>query len=123
MVHTVINHPVHLVDKNGNPYPSAFIPFCDLGGNMTILGRRIKGINIPVCNIFRRKFHNNQLCFETDVNNIIRKENATNILHLGLSFIVDTNENRQIQVNQKKQVSELHTNIGKKKLLLKLVKL
>ena len=58
----------------------------------------------------------NQLFYEIDVNNIIRKENATNILHLGLSFIVDTNENRQIQFNQKKQVSELHTNIGKQRI-------
>ena len=100
MVHTVNNHPVHLVDKNGNPHPSAFIPFCDLGGNMTILGRRIKGINIPVCNIFRGKFHNNQLCYEIDVNRFKNRVDPKQIFRHGLTFIVDLNRNRQINKYQ-----------------------
>ena len=99
LVHSVNNHPVHLLDKNGNLHPSAFIPFCDLGGNISVLGKKVTRLDMPVCNAFKEKFHNNQLCYEIDVNNIIRKENATNILHLGLSFIVDTNENRQIQLS------------------------
>ena len=32
------NHPVHIIDMEGNLSPSAFIPFCEFGGNMSIMG-------------------------------------------------------------------------------------
>ena len=109
----ITNNPVHIFDENGEKSPSAFIPFCDLGGNISILGNRIKGLSIPVCNSFKEKFHKNQLCYEIDVNNFIHKENDTNTLNLGLSFVVDTNINRQIYNNYKAKVSEFVPNIGK----------
>ena len=102
------------MDRNGNPNPSAFIPFCDLGGNISILGQNINGLDIPVCSSFKEKFHKNQLCYEIDVNNFIQKENATNIKNLGLSFLVDTNNNLQIQNKPKKtNVFRSFSNIGK----------
>ena len=32
------NHPVHLIDENGDLSPTALIPFCDLGGDMSAMG-------------------------------------------------------------------------------------
>ena len=102
------------MDKNGNLYPSAFIPFCDLGGNISIMGTLLKGLNIPVCNSFREKFHNNQLCYEVDVNQFKNKVDSKQIVRLGLTFMVDTNNNRQIYQNHNKIVSESFSNIGEK---------
>ena len=30
------NHPVHIIDTNGNLSPSAFIPFCAWASNMEV---------------------------------------------------------------------------------------
>ena len=104
------------MDRNENPNPSALIPFCDLGGNISILGQNINELDIPVCSSFKEKFHDNQLCYEIDVNNFIQKENATSIKNLGLSFLVDTNNNIQIQNKPKKtNVFRSFSNIGKTK--------
>ncbi len=114
LVHNVNNHPVHLVDRNGNPNPSAFIPLCDLGGNISIVGTSLKGLNIPVCNSFKEKFHNNQLCYEVNVNQIKNGVDSNKIIKLGLTFIVDTNKNRQIEKYKKDNVLRGKTqNIGK----------
>ena len=31
------NHPVHIIDADGNLSPSAFIPFCAWAGNMEVI--------------------------------------------------------------------------------------
>ena len=33
-----VNHPIHIIDKYYQKNPSAFIPFCEFGGNMSIMG-------------------------------------------------------------------------------------
>ena len=41
------NHPVHILDKqSGNISPSAFIPFCEFGENMSSVGTQIKEFNL-----------------------------------------------------------------------------
>ena len=49
----VSNHPVHILNSNGNFSPSAFIPFCSFGED--ILGVKVKEFDIPVCSIFKPK--------------------------------------------------------------------
>ena len=114
IVHTVSNHPVHLMDKNGTIYPSALVPFCEFGGNISITGDYIKGLDIPVCNCFKEKFLDNQLCYEIDVNQFTTQVDSQQILNYGLTFIVDTNDNRQIRKKQMlESASERTLNIGK----------
>ena len=92
----VSNHPVHIKNKNGEFSTSSFIPFCSFGNDL--IGSKIKGLDIPVCDIFNTKIHNDQLCYETDLQEL--KNNNTDILlkqlETGLTLILDYNEERQI---------------------------
>merc|ERR1712073_18241 len=36
-LHRITNHPVHIFDEKGNLSPSAFIPFCQFGRNISTL--------------------------------------------------------------------------------------
>ena len=96
------HHTVHLIDQEERLSPSAFIPFCEFGGNLTAMGRNIDQFNIPVqfgipvCNSFKEKILNNQLCYEVDLNKFSNKENIRNELESGFFFIMDYNEDRQI---------------------------
>ena len=40
-VHRISNHPVHIQEENGKFSPSAFIPICEFGGNMTMMGANV----------------------------------------------------------------------------------
>ena len=48
------NHPVHIVTEGGRMSPSAFIPFCELGGNMSLMGIKIDQFDVPVCSCITR---------------------------------------------------------------------
>ena len=74
--------------------PSAFIPFCAFGGN--ILGEKIDTFRVPVCNIFQPRVLNDQLCYETDLNNITNKKTIGKDIKVGLVFVMDYNEDRQV---------------------------
>ena len=94
-MHIVSNHPVHILDENGNLSPSAFIPFCSFGGNMSAMGVKIEEFYAPVCNSFKARVLYNQLCYEVDVNEIISKPFSANELKLGLVLLIDENWDRQ----------------------------
>ena len=80
--------------------PSAFIPFCEFGGNMSAVGAHIYQFNVPVCTSFEAKILNDQLCYEIDLNRFASKANVHNELELGFNFIMDYNEDRQITNNE-----------------------
>ena len=44
----MINHPVHIMTEDQQMSPSAFIPFCDFGGNMSAMGVMIDKFKRPV---------------------------------------------------------------------------
>ena len=96
LLQEVSNHPVHIKKKNGEFSTSSFIPFCSFGNDL--IGSKIKGLDIPVCDIFNTKIHNDQLCYETDLQEM--KDSNIEIfkkqLEMGLTFILDYNEERQI---------------------------
>ena len=97
----VNNHPVHILNKNGDLSPSSFIPFCSFGEDL--IGAEIKGFDVPVCNIFKPKNHNDQLCYETDLQEL-KDNNNKNLmkqLEIGLTLILDYNEERQIDFKQR----------------------
>ena len=92
-----INHPVHIVKDDGlSLSPSAFIPFCEFGGEMSAMGVKIDQFNVPVCNSFQEKILNDQLCYEVDLEIFKDSDNLDMQLKLGLVFIMDYNEDKQI---------------------------
>ena len=91
----VSNHPVHIQDINGTFSPTALIPFCGFGGNMTGMGVMIDQFDIPVCNSFRAKILNDQLCYVVDLNRYSDKINIDKELRSGFSLLLDYNEDRQ----------------------------
>ena len=95
-----VSHPVHFVTKNRKVAPSALIPFCEFGGDMSIMGKKISELDFPVCNSFQAKILNDQLCYEVDLNRFSNKENINRELELGFNFVMDYNEDRQIDLNQ-----------------------
>ena len=89
-------HPIHIVSKDNRISPSAFIPFCEFGGNMSSVGVKINQFEWPVCNCFRAKILNDQLCYEVDLSRFSDKDSIERELKLGFNFIMDYNEDRQI---------------------------
>ena len=94
------NHPVHIVTRNNQLSPSAFIPFCEFGGNMSAMGKIIDQFDVPVCNSFQAKILNDQLCYEVDLDEFSDKNNIDKELDRGFAFIMDYNEDRQVGFDQ-----------------------
>ena len=88
-------HPVHIIKNNSKMSTSAFIPFCEFGGNMSGMGVKIDQFELSVCNSFQAKILNDQLCFEIDLNRFHNKYNIAKELKLGFYFLMDYNEDRQ----------------------------
>ena len=61
------NHPVHLTDGE-SLFPTALIPFCEFGGSMSTMGKEIERLDVPVCNSFKPKIVEGQLCYSVDPN-------------------------------------------------------
>ena len=96
-----MNHPVHIFTKEKEMSPSAFISYCEFGGNMSTVGIRIDNhFDYPVCNCFRDKILNDQLCYEVDLEKFSDKQNIERELKLGFIFLLDYNEDRQVSFNQ-----------------------
>ena len=103
----ISNHPVHVMTKDNQMSPSAFIPFCDFGGNMSAMGVKIDQFDHPVCNSFQAKIFNDQLCYEVDLNAYYDENNIENQLTLGFHFLIDYNEDRQVTVDQSIKKTQL----------------
>ena len=69
----VTRHPVHVLNNEGRLSPSSFIPFCEFGGNMLKMGKKIDHFDVPVCNSFQAKIINDQLCYEVDLKKFSNK--------------------------------------------------
>ena len=87
-----VNHPVHIVDILGELSPSAFIPFCKFGDWIGVI---IDQFEDRVCDIFKAKVLNDQLCYEVDPNRFKNKV-SSQYLKRGLTFYVDTNNEKEI---------------------------
>ena len=102
-----VKHPIHFVSKEGKMSPSAFIPFCEFGGNISGMGVKIDQFHVPVCNSFKAKILNDQLCYEVDLNRFTNRDNIKNELELGFVFIMDYNEDRQVTFKEAKKAVSL----------------
>ena len=59
------------------------------------MGIKIEQFDNPVCNSFKARVLNDQLCYEVDQNTYSDKSNIVNELELGFHFLMDYNEDRQ----------------------------
>ena len=84
--------------KDNKTSPSAFIPFCEFGGDMSGVGVKLKHFDDPVCNSFQAKILNDQLCYEVDLNLYSNQSNKARELEFGFSFVMDYNEDRQVTI-------------------------
>ena len=107
----ISNHPVHALDEDGNLSPSAFIPFCAFGSNMSSMGVEIEQFDVPVCNSFQATILNDQLCYEVDLNRFSIKSNIKNELRSGFSFIMDYNEDREVILTESVNNEEKYHNM------------
>ena len=88
------NHPVHIYSV-GAFSASSFIPFCSFGEEF--IGANLSGFDILVCNIFKPRNYLDQLCYETNLQNL-KDSNVQKIgkqLSIGLTLFLDYNEERQ----------------------------
>ena len=85
--------------------PSSFIPFCEFGGNMSALGVKIDQFDVPVCNSFQAKILNDQLCYEVDPNFYVKSVVTKSDLKLGLTLLLDYNEDRQTSFVEDSNIS------------------
>ena len=117
------NHPVHVLDSKGELSASSFIPFCEFGGNMSLLGVKAEQFQSPVCNSFKEKIVQDQLCYEMNINDFSNstkeeEKNKSELLKSGLILLLDYNEDRQIG-NQEAEASvlddSLESRLGKAK--------
>ena len=95
LLQRVINHPVHILNTDGEFSPSSFIPFCSFGEEF--IGAYLPGFNIPVCNIFKPRNYIDHLCYETNLQHL-KDSNSQKIgkqLVIGFTLILDFNEDRQ----------------------------
>ena len=94
-----IHHPVHLIDEQGHLSPSALIPFCDFGGEVSRVGKKVSEFELSVCNSFRKTLLKGQLCYTLDVNQLRREKFSSEDFRLGLTLLLDYNEDRMISNN------------------------
>ena len=88
----VSNHPIHILNNKGELSPSSF---CSFGRKF--IGIKRKEFKIPVCNIFKPKNYFDQICYETDLQEL-KDGNSNQLrrqLELGLTLVLDYNEERQ----------------------------
>ena len=74
---------------------------------MLAMGTNIDEFDVPVCNTFQAKVLNDQLCYEVDLKKFSDENSILKELKLGLSFLLDYNEDRQVTLNQENNSLEL----------------
>ena len=66
------------------------------------MGINMDGFDDPICKSFKAKVHNDQLCYEVDLEKFRNKENLVRQLKYGLIMILDYNEENQFIVDKEK---------------------
>ena len=88
-----MNVPPHIDESN--LMKTALIPFCEFGGDMSVMGVKINQFTVPVCNSFRPKIIMDQLCYQVDPNEYKNKIDLQG--DLSLSLFIHYNEDRQME--------------------------
>ena len=89
----VSHHPPHLLDQHNHRMPSALIPFCAFGWNMSVLGELLEGedtLHHPVCTKFRPTLLAGQLCYLLDLETVEGVSPSARGNQHGLTLFVDS---------------------------------
>ena len=81
--------------------PTALIPFCEFGGSQSAMGVKIDQFAVPVCNSFKAKIIEDQLCYQVDPNEFRAKIDLEG--ELSLSLFIDYNEDREHKIKDNKK--------------------
>ena len=113
-VQSMSNHPVHIMDQKGRMLPSSFIPFCEFGGNMSLVGTYFDKFDFPICDKFTPRILEGQLCYQIDVNEVKDQVDSKNALAHGFIFAMDYNEDKMIKEEnmRKEEPTNLHEILG-----------
>ena len=103
----IANNPPHIFTKDMKFSPSAFIPFCEFGYNMSLMGITTEEFGVPVCNCFKEKVLYDQLCYEVDLEKYRDPTNLKEQLRIGFTFILDYNKERYLSQDLMKKSSNL----------------
>ena len=80
---------------------------------MSSLGIKIEQFDTPVCNSFKALNFIGQLCYELDVKDFIPRDKISEEIDLGLTLIIDKNEDKQWGLDRNFTQSTLSERLGK----------
>ena len=104
-VQHVTNHPVHFQKYEDQDFPpTALIPFCEFGGNLSSMGTKIDQMESPVCNSFKAKVIRNQLCYQVDPNKYKHQIDLQG--DLSLSLFINHNEDKEMALENTETMAE-----------------
>ena len=85
-------HPIHLTPYNqGNPPPSALVPFCFFQGDSSLLGQQRPELgNITVCDKFEPLSLEGQLFYSLNVSKHVQKQKSNSGKANGLVLLLDS---------------------------------
>ena len=101
----VSNHPVHMVDEEGNVNPSSFIPFCSFGDNQFFnnLSDYNPELGMPVCDKFSPTLLDGRLCYRVTMDSFGQDITTQSGRGSGFNFIMDYNAERMEQDIEQQQ--------------------
>ena len=88
------------VNRKDDSGKFALIPFCEFGGDMSVMGVKVDQFNVPVCNSFRPRIVMDQLCYQVDPNEYTDKIDLQELKEEGeisLTLFIHYNEDRQME--------------------------
>jgi len=68
--------------------------------------------NVPVCKSFQAKIKDDQLCYEIDLNRFTDKNNVDKDLKLGFYFVMDYNEDRQVNFYESNNLQNMNKGLA-----------
>ena len=83
-----------------------------IGRNMTSMGLLIDQFSFPICRSFKARVFRDQLCYELNPNEYIGQHNLKESLRVGITLVIDNNEDREVtEVSYDKASKVLDNNI------------
>ena len=88
-----MNHPPHILSEAGQSSlsSSSFIPFCQFGDSLSVLGRAAPQFRHPVCSAFSEAVLEGQVCYSLDLNTLRSGLDWRAGMQFGLGLLLDTN--------------------------------
>ena len=101
----VSNHPVHIIDEEGNLSPSSFIPFCSFGDNQFFNNQSDYNheLGMPACDKFSPTMLDGRLCYRLNMTAFGEDILTQSGRGAGINFLMDYNTERMDQDIEQEQ--------------------